>query len=98
MATSGRSTRPRSMNILDSFRIDGDVAVVTGAGTGIGRGIALGLADAGATVVVAARRGGMVEAVAEQVRARGGRALAVPADVTDDDQVQRLIDATVAEF
>jgi 7-alpha-hydroxysteroid dehydrogenase len=86
------------MSILDSFRLDGDVAVVTGAGTGIGRGIALGLADAGAAVVVVARRGAMVEAVAEQVRAGGGRALAVTADVTDDDQVQRVIDATVAEL
>ena len=86
------------MNILDAFRLDDDVAVVTGAGTGIGRGIALGLADAGATVVVAARRGAMVEAVVEQVRSRGGRALAVTTDVTDDVQVQELIDATLAEL
>lgn len=86
------------MNLLDRFRLGGDVAVVTGAGTGIGRGIALGLADAGAAVVVAARRRPMVDAVADEIRARGGRALAVAVDVTDDAQVQALIDATVAEF
>ena len=86
------------MNFLDTFRLDGDVAVVTGAGTGIGRGIALGLADAGAAVVLAARRGPMVEAVADEVRARGGRSIAVATDVTDDAQVQGLVDATVAEF
>src|SRR5690606_6311329 len=86
------------MNVLDLFRLDGEVAVVTGAGTGIGRGIALGLASAGADVVVAARRAQMIESVAEEIRGLGRRALAVPTDVMDDDQVQTLIDATVAEF
>lgn len=86
------------MNILDLFRLDGEVAVVTGAGTGIGRGIALGLASAGATVVVAARRAPMIEAVAAEIRASGGRATAAPADVTDDAQIQNLIDRTLAEF
>lgn len=86
------------MNILDLFRLDGEVAVVTGAGTGIGRGIALGLASAGADVVVAARRAPMIEAVADEIRALGRRSLAVPTDVLDDAQLQRLIDTTVAEF
>ena len=53
------------MGIVDGFRLDGQVAVVTGAGRGIGEGIALGLADAGADVVVAARRTEEIEAVAE---------------------------------
>ena len=47
---------PADANVMDLFRLDGTVAVVTGAGRGIGRGIALGLADAGADVVITARR------------------------------------------
>ncbi len=86
------------MDVLSLFRLDGEVAVVTGAGTGIGRGIALGLASAGADVVVAARRLDVLESVAAEIRAMGRRALAVPTDVTDDDQLQHLIDTTVAEF
>jgi 7-alpha-hydroxysteroid dehydrogenase len=86
------------MSILDLFRLDGDVAVVTGAGTGIGRGIALGLASAGADVVVAARRAEPIEAVAAEIRARGRRALAIPTDVMDAAQVQALVDRTVAEM
>ena len=56
------------MSILDEFKLDGQVAVVTGAGRGIGEGIALGLADAGAAVVLAARRTEEIEAVAEKIR------------------------------
>ena len=70
------------MNILDLFRLDGRLAVVTGGGTGIGRGIALGLADAGADVVVAGRRPEPLAAVVAEIEARGRRALAVTADVT----------------
>ena len=50
------TTTEGSANLLDGFRLDGKVGVVTGAGRGIGRGIALGLADAGADVVLTARR------------------------------------------
>lgn len=85
------------MGILDLFRLDGEVAVVTGSGTGIGRGIALGLADAGAAVVLCARRGHMVEEVAAGIRASGGRAIAVQADVTEPAQVTALIDRTLEE-
>jgi 7-alpha-hydroxysteroid dehydrogenase len=76
--------------LLDRFRLDGQVAVVTGGGRGIGEGIALGLAQAGADVVVAARRAHEVEAVAEKIRALGRRALAVPTDVMEMEQVQAL--------
>jgi 7-alpha-hydroxysteroid dehydrogenase len=76
--------------LLDRFRLDGQVAVVTGGGRGIGEGLALGLAQAGADVVVAARRLNEVEAVAEKIRALGRRALAVKADVMQIEQVKAL--------
>jgi 7-alpha-hydroxysteroid dehydrogenase len=84
--------------ILDRFRVDGRVAIVTGAGKGIGAGSALALADAGANLVCAARTKDDIEQTAEQVRARGGRALAVPTDVTQRDQLEALVEATVTEF
>ncbi len=70
-------------NLLDRLRLDGKVAVVTGSGRGIGRGIALALADAGADVLVTARRADEVEAVAAEIRARGRRAVAAPGDIHD---------------
>jgi 7-alpha-hydroxysteroid dehydrogenase len=85
------------MSILDLFRLDGRVAVVTGSGRGIGRATALALADAGADVVVTARRAHEVAAVAEEVRARGRRALEVPADLRGDTP-ERLAVAAVAEL
>jgi 7-alpha-hydroxysteroid dehydrogenase len=84
--------------ILDRFRVDERVAIVTGAGKGIGAGCAIGLAEAGADVVLAARTESDLEAVATEVRARGRQALVVPTDVTDSDQLGRLVDAAVAEF
>ncbi len=78
------------MTLLDRFSLNGQVAVVTGGGRGIGEGIALGLAEAGADVVVAARRTHEVETVAGKVRALGRRALAMSCDVMHIDQVQDL--------
>jgi 7-alpha-hydroxysteroid dehydrogenase len=84
--------------ILDRFRVDGKVALVTGSGKGIGAGSALALADAGADVVCAARTKDDIERTAEQVRERGRRALAVPTDVTQRDQLEALVDAASTEF
>lgn len=86
------------MPLLDRFKLDGQVAVVTGGGRGIGEGLALGLAEAGADVVVAARRTAEVEAVAERIRALGRRALAVTCNVMEIDQVQRLAETAFAEM
>ena len=84
--------------ILDRFALTGRVAVVTGAGLGIGRGIAIGLAEAGADVVVAARTVADLEEVADAVRARGRRALVVPTDVTEQAACAHLIARCVEEF
>ena len=80
------------------FALDGRVAVVTGAGTGIGHGVALVLAEHGADIVLAGRRPEPLEEAAREIEALGRRALAVPTDVTELDQCRRLVDRTVAEF
>jgi NAD(P)-dependent dehydrogenase (short-subunit alcohol dehydrogenase family) len=84
--------------MLEKLRLDGRVAIITGGGTGLGRAMALTFAEAGADVVIGARRTGPIEAVAAEVRALGRRALALPTDVTDSAQCDRLIDSTVAEL
>jgi 7-alpha-hydroxysteroid dehydrogenase len=84
--------------ILDRFRLDDRVAIVTGAGRGIGRGIALALAEAGADVVCAARTIEQLEDTAAQIRQRGRRALVVPCDVTEASQLENVVEKTLAEF
>lgn len=84
--------------ILDRFRLDGQVAIVTGAGHGIGRATALVLAEAGADVVVAARTEADIDAVAEEILAMGRRAMAVVTDVMVDDDLDRLVARTVREL
>lgn len=91
------NTRPDG-SVLDLFRLDGTVAVVTGAGSGLGAGFARALAEAGADVVVAARRRANLEAVATSVEETGRRCLVVPTDVTDPEQCDALAQATIAEF
>lgn len=87
------SHRPASAAVLA-----GHVAVVTGAGQGIGRGIALALAAAGAQVAVVGRTEVTIEAVAEEIIARGGGAASFVCDVTNGDAVDALGPAVVAEF
>lgn len=79
------------------MELDGQVAVVTGAGRGIGRVIALELARQGADVVLAARSVDLLEKTAGDVRALGRRALVVPTDVAVEAEVQQMA-AAVAEF
>lgn len=86
------------MGLHEKFRLDGQVAVVTGGGRGIGRGIALGMADCGADVVVIARRQRDVDAVAAEVEQRGQRGLGISADVMDWDRIPEALDRVVDEF
>ena len=86
------------MTILDRFAVTDQVAVVTGAGRGIGAATAVAFAEAGADVVVSARTGSQLEAVADRVRAAGRRALVVPADLSDTAAVAALAQAAYAEF
>ncbi len=78
--------------------LTGKVAVVTGAGKGIGRSIALGLAQCGAKVVVAARTAAEIEAVANEIRSSGGESLAQVTDITISDQIDVLVEAALKAF
>jgi 7-alpha-hydroxysteroid dehydrogenase len=84
--------------ILDRFKVDGRVAVITGAGRGIGAGSAVALAEAGADVVLSARHADQLDHVAEAVRRVGRRAHVVPADLMDLDAAAGLAQAAFDEF
>lgn len=78
--------------------LDGKAAVVTGAGRGIGKSVALTLADAGADVVLAARTTSQLEETAEEIRARGGKALPIRTNVTDKNSVEKLMAGSLDTF
>ncbi len=80
------------------FRLDGRTAVVTGASSGLGVVFARALADAGASVVVSARRRERLEALAADIENAGGRALAVSCDVSREEEVERLAARTLERF
>jgi short-subunit dehydrogenase len=80
------------------MQLRGARAIVTGASSGIGRAIAVEFANRGSSVVLAARNAAALEEVGRQIRSAGGRAMAVPTDVTADGAVEALVQKTLAEF
>jgi NAD(P)-dependent dehydrogenase (short-subunit alcohol dehydrogenase family) len=86
------------MTVLDRFRLDGKVAVVTGASSGIGAAAARDLADAGADVVIGARRVQRLDTVRAEIEAGGGRAAVGELDVTDPSSCDRLVEHATRTF
>jgi NAD(P)-dependent dehydrogenase (short-subunit alcohol dehydrogenase family) len=84
--------------VLERFSLAGKVALVTGASSGLGAGFAVALAQAGADVVLAARRKDGLEAATREVEKLGRSALAVPADVTDPGACRAVVQAAVGRF
>ncbi len=84
--------------ILDRFRMTDKVAIVTGAGRGIGAATAIGLAEAGADVLISARTADQLESVAGNIEAAGRQAVAVPADLSDLEAVAGLVEKAQKAF
>ena len=82
----------------NSEKLNGTVALVTGASSGIGQATALALARHGAAVALAARREDRLQELADQISEQGGRGRAIEADITDGDEAQAAVEATVSEF
>lgn len=86
------------MSVMDLFDTTGKVVIVTGASSGLGVSFARGFAEAGADVVLAARRAEKLADTATAVEELGRKALVVPADVADPEQCQRVVDAAMETF
>ncbi len=89
---------PGRESSLDKFRLSGKVALVTGGSRGIGRAIALGLAEAGADVIVASRKLPDLQTVAQEISQMGRRALAVQANVRHLPEIDNLVKKSMEEF
>lgn len=86
------------MHVLELFKLTGKTAIVTGGGRGLGEQIAIGLAEAGANVVVCSRKVEACEEVKEKLEQLGVRSLALKCDVTNPDDVEAVVQTTVREF
>ena len=84
--------------MLKEYSLEGNVAIVTGAGRGIGKGIALTLAEAGADIVVVSRTEREINEVAEEIHRMVRRCLSLPTDITQEEEVQRMVERAISEF
>lgn len=87
-----------AISVLDLFRLNGRVAIVTGAGSGLGAGFARALAESGADVVLAGRRREYLEQTEEEIKALGTRCICVPTDITKPEDCTALVDASIGQF
>ena len=79
-------------------RLENKIAIVTGSSSGIGKAVALLFAEEGASVVIAARRVGLCDQLAKHINEKGGKAISVPTDIRDEEQVEHLFSQTVKQF
>ena len=86
------------MDVLSTFNLAGETAVVTGGGQGLGRELALALAEAGADVVVVQRHLEIAEQTAEEIRNLGRKAIALKVDVSEETDVEEMVKTVVNEF
>ncbi len=84
--------------VYDKLKLDGKVALVTGGGRGLGRAMAQALAEAGADVVVVSRTVQEIEETADSIRKMGRKALAIPTDILQIQQVEKAVQITLKEF
>lgn len=87
-----------TQNILENFKLDGKVAIVTGASRGLGQGMSLGLAEAGADIVALSTMESNLTETVDQVKKLGRKVVPAQCDVTDFKQIRAAIDKTLAEF
>jgi len=92
------SNEQRAVSFMDKFRVDGNVALITGGSRGIGRAIALGLAEAGADVILASRKLPDLEATAQEISQTGKRVLTVQANVRNLPEIDELVKKSMEEF
>ncbi len=84
--------------MIPNYSVEGKVAIITGSSQGIGNTLAKGFGEAGASVVLVARSASRLDDTAKEIQAKGGKALAVPTDVTDSPQVSHMVEQAMESF